>query len=229
MPNWCENRLTITGDKTQLAKIKKDALLKIKKGERIDGATENAFSIAKLYPIPKELDGISSPPTIVSEKDYNKAVLNWATEKAEAKKKGKECWSGRPITQKMADDFIKRFGATDWYHWSVGHWGTKWDTNGVSRNKDNDIKKNKCLNYDFDTAWSPPTDAILKISEDYPKLTFSLEYCELGMCFSGTYVVKNGEVIEDDQRDGEVWEEYQCHHEKLKKGDFCDNCCEDIE
>lgn len=210
MPNWCENRLTITGDSKQLAKLKEDAVLKYKKVEKGE-EKENAFSIAKLYPLPVELDGGSSPANIVAEKDYEKEMTKWEKDKKKAEKNDKYWHGGKPMTKKMSKELEKKFGQSDWYMWCIAHWGTKWDI----RTHTHSAKKGR-LDYDFDSAWSPPCSAFTEISKSYPKLTFKLKYCEPSMCFSGDFHVKNGKIL------------YQCHHNKLKKDEECENCCDFI-
>mgnify|MGYP001592562009 CR=1 FL=1 len=222
MPNWVDNRLTITGDKTQLDKLKKDAVLvyeKVEKGEEKD----NKFSIAKLVPLPEELRETTSPPDIVSEKEYPKALAKWRVEKIKVKKKKSGYVVGMPITKKISDELIKKYGTNNWYDWQVRNWGTKWDTRTLSMNTDTE----KRLDYDIDTAWSPPCGALVKISQDYPKLTFKLKYCEPSMCFMGDYHVKNGKVIMNNQLDG-VWAEYEHHHDIDKETGECVECGEKI-
>jgi len=75
------------------------------------------------------------------------------------------------------------------YDWCVKNWGTKWDACEVNDDGHG--------NYYFDTAWSPPTEAVLGMSKCYPTLEFHLAYEECGCDFSGEYRVRNGEIMED--------------------------------
>lgn len=75
----------------------------------------------------------------------------------------------------------------NWYDWHVENWGTKWDidnTEPYDYNFDEDAAN---LFYDFDTAWGPPIEFVQKISQDFPKLLFTLKYHEPGMAFAGFY------------------------------------------
>ena len=86
-----------------------------------------------------------------------------------------------------------KYGYTDWYHWRVAEWGTKWDA-CESHIDHNDI------NYfavTFESAWSPPIAWIDNIMQDFPDLSFTLEYEETGMCFGGRLSAQY-EVIWDD-------------------------------
>lgn len=93
------------------------------------------------------------------------------------------------------------------YEWCVNNWGTKWNANSAALS---DI----CITLDgfsatiyFDTAWSPPNPVVHRLSELFPEVTFSLEYTEPGMGFSGTLIVKAGEVLEDETHDYEESDE----------------------
>jgi hypothetical protein len=70
-------------------------------------------------------------------------------------------------------------------------WGTKWD---LDEDESKSVAENLLANgvaY-FDTAWSPPIQALEALSRAYPKDTFELCYCELGMMFAGTATFQIG-------------------------------------
>ncbi len=80
----------------------------------------------------------------------------------------------------------------DWYNWRVSNWGTKWDIGKV------EIEINEGnASFNCETAWAPPNEALQKISEKYPTLTFEMFYEEPGMDFCGKVVYQNGEALED--------------------------------
>jgi hypothetical protein len=85
---------------------------------------------------------------------------------------------------------VEKYGYGNWYDFSVGEWGTKWDT-GESGN--NDINPNDpcMLTAGFDTAWSPPVRAYEKLTE----LGFNVEamYYESGMAYCGTWTSEDGD------------------------------------
>ena len=76
---------------------------------------------------------------------------------------------------------LPRGDRKDWYDWSVENWGTKWDACEPHINH-NDIDY-FCVS--FESAWSPPIAWIDNIMQDFPDLSFTLEYEEPGMCFGG--------------------------------------------
>lgn len=154
MPNWCQCSLTITGDKKQLAKLKKDAKGRQKEyGKMIT----SPFVLEKLLPIPKELQKTQSPNT------------------------------------KNPEQMLKKYGAKDWYDWSIKNWGTKWGLCSVAV----DYSDDNCWELFFDTAWCPPVEGLKTISAKYPKLFFLLKYDEGGMGFRGVAKIQNGDA--DDQ------------------------------
>ena len=76
-----------------------------------------------------------------------------------------------------------------WYSWRCEHWGTKWDITAYLEYEDED-----CIEYSFDSAWSPPNNFIEKVSKDFPLLRFRLKYEEPGMCYMGVATSVNGNL-----------------------------------
>ena len=79
----------------------------------------------------------------------------------------------------------------NWYDWRVEHWGTKWDIDACLNYDDEE-----CLDYSFESAWSPPTAFLEKVSKDFPLLRFVLKYEEEGCGFLGRAIAKDG-VLDD--------------------------------
>jgi len=79
----------------------------------------------------------------------------------------------------------------NWYDWRVEHWGTKWDVQGDLVYDDEEY-----LEYCFESAWSPPTPFLEKVSKDFPLLRFVLKYEEEGIGFIGRAIACNG-VLDD--------------------------------
>jgi len=81
-------------------------------------------------------------------------------------------------------------------------WGTKWDLD----DKEQRQVANELLERGsafFDTAWSPPIQAIEALSRKFPSIFFQLHYWELGMFFAGTATFQDGECQDE------------CHGEKV--------------
>ena len=74
----------------------------------------------------------------------------------------------------------------DWdCEWCVQNWGTKWDVCDSYKASDN--------LYVFSSAWSPPIEAIAKLSSLFPDAKFTLTYYEPGVGFAGIATYSNGE------------------------------------
>ena len=85
----------------------------------------------------------------------------------------------------------------NWYSWRVSNWGTKWDLSDETMcEMDED---NNYISYGFSTAWSPLIEWMNSVSNQYPNLTFKIEYSEPGCSFAGVLILKNEEVIEEIQ------------------------------
>jgi hypothetical protein len=100
MPNWCENTLKVSGNKTDIQKFKELTLVKQEIG------SELYFTMNVLYPTPPELLEQTSP-------------VMWRGEETDTE--------GKLEFEKYVSELQKKYGYTDWYNWRVDKWGTKWD------------------------------------------------------------------------------------------------------
>ena len=87
---------------------------------------------------------------------------------------------------------IPKEAEEDWYNWRVENWGTKWDIGKVELDVNDGY-----INFNCETAWAPPNEALRKISEKYPTLSFEIFFEEPGMDFCGKCVFQEGETVED--------------------------------
>jgi hypothetical protein len=114
-----------------------------------------------------------------------------------------------PAGKDMTDWF--KFETNDWYNFNVREWGTKWDV-AISHNdkySDTTVEdavngENHVVHYNFNTAWSRPMPALIKLSNQYPDLLFTLSY-EEETGWGGECEILRGEIISDIE-----WES-QCH------------------
>jgi len=86
---------------------------------------------------------------------------------------------------------IEKYGAKDWYKWTLQNWGIKW---GDCRTKLRKASRTKLL-YETDFAYSLPVPAMNKISAIYPFLEFYFSFFEKMGSFSGDITWKNGVII----------------------------------
>ena len=84
-------------------------------------------------------------------------------------------------------------GFTNWYDWSVGRWGTKWDvdTEGLEFTDNGDGTAS--ITGWFDSAWSPPIEAYNTFCEAMDGVYLEAFYDEPGMCFVGCWDSEGGD------------------------------------
>lgn len=102
MPNWCENRVSISTDTPEQLTEICDFVSK-------DG---NPFSLDAIVPMPEILRLVIASP----RKGEN----------------GRFMLEGNVEATEEQQSEIDATGYTDWYSWAVANWGTKWDTDGES-------------------------------------------------------------------------------------------------
>lgn len=82
----------------------------------------------------------------------------------------------------------------------IAAWGTKWDLDDYQQMLvAADLLTEECAF--FDTAWSPPLEAITALSRKFPEVVFTLHYCELGMFYAGIATIQAGECHDDTHED----------------------------
>lgn len=74
--------------------------------------------------------------------------------------------------------------------WERANWGCKWGACSV------ELVDQGHLEYEFDTAWSPPVLFLSKLAPKWPMLTFILDYEEIGVGFKGIAKAA-GDAVED--------------------------------
>ena len=82
-------------------------------------------------------------------------------------------------------------------------WGSKWgdcDT-GMDVDSPHYDGDKSYANFQYQSAWGPITEGLLKISKLFPGLLFEERYSEAGMCFRGINLIRDGEIVEQDYQD----------------------------
>ena len=76
-------------------------------------------------------------------------------------------------------------GIPNWYDWNVANWGTKWDV-GLEGLEYTVLEDGSAeISGWFDSAWSPPIDALSTFSDANEDCSVECYYLETGMCFVG--------------------------------------------
>jgi hypothetical protein len=100
MPNWCENKLDVSGNKIDIQKFKELTLVKLGESDDLN------FTMEILRQTPTELLEQTSPNMWRGEEDDIEGKLEF---------------------EKKIEELKQKYGYTDWYNWRVDNWGTKWD------------------------------------------------------------------------------------------------------
>ena len=84
-------------------------------------------------------------------------------------------------------------GIPNWYDWNVSNWGTKWDV-GLEGLEYTVLEDGSAeISGWFDSAWSPPIEALNTFSEANEDLSVECFYLETGMCFVGCWDSDGGD------------------------------------
>jgi len=200
MPNWCNNKLVVSGPRVMefdekfkgkgarwgLDRWQKDGKtqeeLKVLEEEaRIEYENrELGYSLDALVPVPAEVIAVGYSVPIVSD---SLAVY----------------------------DFMDTFDPEKWrdgYSWCISHWGVKWDLHDV----DMSILSDNEVEYLFDTAWSPPEPWLYKVANEWKDLRFELMFEEDGVGFAGQLVIEDGEVLFEETVDGDEYQDFVIEH-----------------
>lgn len=148
------------------------------------------FDIDKFFPMPEELRHVSSPVRIIPEEKIGEEKAKYEA----MLELSNNLITGMGITQKYSDELKSKYGYDNWYDWANANYGTKWGIYEV--NKDGD-------QYYFQSAWSPATKIIEKLSLSFPDTNFELMFADEGGGFIGKEIIKDGHVIECTDYDWE--------------------------
>jgi hypothetical protein len=193
MPNWVFNSLVVSGDKTELDKMV----------AQLNQPFEKHFPNAEYN---KEKQGWEHFPD--TQIYSNPVFAFWNI----VKPTDLEAYYGEEVYKKTnltSEEFMPEFIRSmredqDWYHWNCRNWGTKWDVAVDDKSEyPNTIKTvndDGSILYQFQTAWSPVGEVLIKLSEMYPTLQFDYEY-EEEQGWGGSCTFLGGEDIACNEYD----------------------------
>lgn len=172
MPNWCENRMVVSGPEKAVA-----AFLGAAKRVHPDG-TVAQLSLEALVPMPEALNDTLPLPLDKSPEGF-------------------EAWKEQRAVREAEN--LQTYGHKDWYSWCCQHWGTKWDVDASAAFEVSPGRKSghTLAEIRFDTAWAPPTEALKSVASSHPDVRIKLTYEEPGCGFQGHLVLKGEEELED--------------------------------
>lgn len=227
MPNWCENRLEISGPEKIIEKIVKSckmqdgkfdlngivpmpAELNITKGSAVTWGLDVLYGDWKKLLEPGwrnyvlEVTGGHLPET----REEMIQLIESENEKAVSGSSQKNLSNFINLREaRQANDNQKKFGFSDWLDWRIENWGTKWN---VKDDVDIDLSETH-ISLAFNTAWTPPIPVIAALCKQYPEVSATLYYIETGNWFAGTVSGSGGKIIDDPEYDVRAFgEEFFC-------------------
>ena len=165
MPNWCYNSLCVSGNKEILANFVSKTLVPCNMSSEEEYDESHRFTFNILHPLPKALEGTTSPLRKLEGEDDEQ------------------------FKERMAEN-VRLYGAEDWYRWQIDNWGTKWDAKDTIVEQLDETN----FNVRFNTAWSPPIDWFEKVIPMYPQLEIDLIFDEESQDYCGRMTGKDGEI-----------------------------------
>lgn len=107
-------------------------------------------------------------------------------------------------TSEQIKELEKKYGASDWYHWRLRNWGTKWNASQT------EVIDDTCV--EFDTAWSSPEPIPQMLSLKFPNTAVSVKYADEDLGYNcGFYTYLNGNLVESIQPEDDEALEYACN------------------
>jgi hypothetical protein len=203
MPNWVHNNLQITGPKEDIAAVKAQLNKPFEMlHENWNTETGQYEKVNTVYDNP-----VFSFYNIIAPTDLETYHLQ-KDPKAEG-----------------------MFDGDNWYNWNLRNWGTKWDVavHNDEKYSDTDLQDEDeySLCYRFNTAWGIPEEAIMNLTEQYPRLMLDLEFEEeTGWGGRTTYQMNDFGVLRTIESEWN-WKCMECDYCELN--DPSDNFCEDCE
>jgi hypothetical protein len=191
MPNWVYNRLSIEAQ--DVTPIAEQVARPYEKRVRTFVQGEGYIEKTEAVNAPFSFWNIIKPSDDILEEYY-------AIEADPTKDNG---WFGKSDPTNLSQH---------WYDWNLRNWGTKWD---VYHSAEPFHEDNGLVCYTFETAWSPPEEAIAKLSEQYPDATLILEY-EEEQGWGGRIRLEAGKITVED-----TWDIPDSHQDYLDRDNEC--------
>jgi hypothetical protein len=178
MPNWVFNTLVVSGEQSAL-----DKMVEQLNQPFVKHFPEHKFENNEIVWVADEQhydNPVFAFWNIVKPTDLE---AYYDTDTFKGNKNIKKDDDGKFDGESFMQEFVRSMKEDqDWYHWNCRNWGTKWDVSVVNGNEyPNTIKTvndDGSILYQFETAWSPVGEVLMKLSEQYPTLEFDYEYEE---------------------------------------------------
>ena len=175
MPNWCNNYLSLEGNKETIAEIKRILRKPFIK-------PESSQDVIKRKEIALQECSPEDVMRITHQFDAKISELVEAEKMYDLRRS--EPGVFRRLIGIHPDVPVEDYVIEGWYNANCDYWGCKWD---VEFDEDMwDMDDDDCMTGSFDTAWSPPVAFCNELFEKFPGITLmELTYEEGGCDFCG--------------------------------------------
>lgn len=194
MPNWAYNSMTVrsTAESKQTAIHDLQEFLEfIKVTDPETGKV--GYDLTKAHPMPEALVGTRSPAPSSPEPHEN-----WVTmleEGTMTQERFDELCAENIKFYEQGQKAYAETGYTDWYDWANNEWGTKWPPR--FEHDDPELSEEFAqISMYYETAWSPASGLVTKMSERFPNLVFEVSVTEEANLYVGASRFHNGKAIE---------------------------------
>lgn len=217
MPNNITNQITFGSDSAALT-----AFQKMLHDMRREGQPLGSFDFNKLLPMPEELNMESGSRTYKGQKlvtEYHQVLEDLERQKPslspEEYTRGIEQIEELYQEKRMTDPEIwalgerayinvQKFGSPTWHDWCNRNWGTKWNAYQPHPLREDD--HTMC----FFTAWDAVLGIITLLSKKYPEQTITYRWADEDIGYNvGEFILKGGEIIDENVPDGGTKEAYE--------------------
>jgi hypothetical protein len=175
MANWCNNELSIKGNKQAMNEFL----------TMLNFDPKTNFSMGKIYPIPAEISQTDSPADFRPVKQIQVNMKNGKTKMVDVDEYNRTKKEFNSYCTKLKEEY----GDDNWYDWCVNNWGCKWDIEDLVIIVQNDEE----LRIKYETPWSPNCQFIEYLRSEFPDIYFDLKYYESGVGFSGQCTLSQNE------------------------------------
>jgi hypothetical protein len=202
MPNWVFNSLVVSGEQSELDKMVAQLNQPFEKHFPDSNWNKETETWDKTPAVQVYDNPVFAFWNIVKPTDLE---AYYETDTFKGNKNITIDEDGKMNNESFMQEFVRSMKEDqDWYHWNCRNWGTKWD---VAVSNDNEYSNTiKTVNddgsilYQFETAWSPVGEVLIKLSEQYPTLEFDYEY-EEEQGWGGSCTFLGGEETRSDEYD----------------------------
>ena len=186
MANCCLNTLTIRGDEETIKQCL-DQIKNVDEDEFID--------LNNIDPMPKELSEVEASGSLLGDVRILKKELSGEELSTKEKERlNSACFDGKSNRENAQKALYckEHYGSYSWYDWHLKHWGIKSNVYDSTLEWITYHRKKACR-IRFITPWEPCIKAMIKLSKQYPTLTFMFNAEERGNEIYFSDVFRNGE------------------------------------